>query len=214
VVRVKRYTGDSSQFRDPTASLWRTVPQEALPLDPAPLLAQPSPFVQASWRDRPYGLVDRLLVQAVYSDSEISFRLQWEDPAADAAIDDTDAFGDAAAVLFPLKSDAPLTSMGSPQEPVVIWYWRPDIERPYLVRAEGIGTSSRQTAAVEAAGRHDGAGWAVVLSRGLDQGAADGVVFAPGRRGKAAFAVWQGANAERAGIKAATLQWQPLEIEA
>jgi hypothetical protein len=28
------------------------------------------------------------------------------------------------------------------------------------------------------------------------------------------FAVWQGANQERGGLKAVTLDWEPLEIEA
>ncbi len=35
----------------------------------------------------------------------------------------------------------------------------------------------------------------------------------PGQTTKTGFAVWQGSNQERAGIKATTLEWQPLEIE-
>jgi DMSO reductase family type II enzyme heme b subunit len=38
--------------------------------------------------------------------------------------------------------------------------------------------------------------------------------LSPGQRAKVAFGVWQGSNAERAGLKAVTLEWQELEIEA
>jgi DMSO reductase family type II enzyme heme b subunit len=40
------------------------------------------------------------------------------------------------------------------------------------------------------------------------------VNLGPGDTGKVAFAVWQGANQERGGLKATSLDWEPLEIEA
>ena len=55
----------------------------------------------------------------------------------------------------------------------------------------------------------------MVFSRPLHVGGAEGggVEFAPGARTKVAFAVWNGSNGERAGIKAFSQTWLSLKIE-
>jgi DMSO reductase family type II enzyme heme b subunit len=151
----------------------------------------------------------------VHNGDSIYFHLSWEDPEANDGISNTDEFADAAAVLLPVNGDAPLMSMGSPQQPVNAWYWRPDLESPYTVFAEGTGSTRRSTdGSLKAAGIHRDGRWLVVLRRTL-QAEGDGhVQLAAGTTSKAAFAVWQGANQERGGLKATTQEWQPLELES
>lgn len=201
-------------MQEPAAREWAPLPAETLALSPTPILSQPSAYVQAVWKARPYGATQELRVQAAHNGESIFFRLSWTDATKNDSISNTDAFPDAAAVLFPEKGDAPLTSMGSPDQPVFAWLWRPDLEEPYHVRALGTGSSQRLPArGVAARGEHTGAGWQLVISRRLS-GTGAGLLLAPGANGKVAFAVWQGSEQERGGLKAATLEWQPLEIEA
>ncbi len=94
------------------------------------------------------------------------FRLSWQDETKNDKIPDTDRFPDAAAVLFPVRLDAPLQVMGSREQPVNAWYWRPDLEEPLSVTATGIGTSVRETNGSLAADASYGeGGWQVVISR-------------------------------------------------
>ena len=214
MVRVKRIAAKSSQLLEPNAPEWAPLTPDAIPLSPTPILSQPSAYVQAVWKDRPYGAARELNVQAAHNGESIFFRLSWTDATRDDEISDTDAFADAAAVLFPEKGDAPLTSMGSPDQPVFAWLWRPDLDEPYHVTAQGIGSSQRLPAnGITARGEHSGGGWRLVISRRLS-GKGAGLLLAPGAKGKVAFAVWQGSDHERGGLKAATLEWQQLEIEA
>ena len=214
MVSVKRVTASNTQLLNPAAPEWAPLPPETLTLSPTPLLSQPSVYVQAAWKDRPYGAAKELNVQAAHNGESIFFLLSWTDATKDDAISDTDAFGDAAAVLFPAKGDAPLTSMGSPDQPVFAWYWRPDLEEPYRVTAQGIGSSQRLPAAgITASAEHAAGAWRLVISRRLS-GKGAGLLLTPGATGKVAFAVWQGSDHERGGLKAATLEWQPPEIEA
>jgi DMSO reductase family type II enzyme heme b subunit len=170
--------------------------------------------VQASWRNRPYGVLERLEVRAAHNGETVFFRLAWPDETRDDGITDTDAFTDAAAVLFPLNGDAPLQTMGSPEQPVAAWYWRPDLEGPLSVSAGGIGTTVRQQdSGLRARAAYGDGGWTLVIARALAPRQAGAISIAPGQAGKVAFAVWQGSRQERAGLKGVTLEWQPLEVE-
>ena len=215
MVKVKRITIPDSGLLNPAAPEWRNVPRESLSLEPTPLLAQPSAYVQAAWKDRPYGSLKDLNVQAAHDGNIIFFRLSWTDATKDDAITDTDMFPDSAAVLFPVKADAPLASMGSPDQPVNAWLWRSDMEAPFNVTAKGVGTTVRNpNGGVKAIGEYAGDGWNVVLSRRFPAAVSDVVYLHPGETSKVAFAVWQGSVQERGGLKSVTLEWQPLEIES
>jgi DMSO reductase family type II enzyme heme b subunit len=216
MVRVARVSADNGQLLDAAAGPWLSFPADDLALGATPLPAQPSLYVQASWDKRPYGAVPQVSVRALHNGESIFFRLAWQDDAKDDALSDTDAFADAAAVLFPYKDDAPLTSMGSPDQPVNAWYWRPDLAEPFSITAQGVGTTSRHTGAgISAAADYKDGAWALVIGRTLRGKKNDGSVWLPpGRTRKVAFGVWRGSNKERAGLKAVTLAWQPLEIEA
>ena len=214
VVTAVRLSAATERLLEPGASEWRSVPEEPLGLSPTPLGAQPSVYVLVAWPDRPYGLLEQLHVRAAHNGQSLLFRLAWPDETKDDHIQDTDRFFDAAAVLFPLKADAALTSMGSPDQPVNGWYWRPDLERPLNVTATGLGSTVRHPDAfLQAGAQYEDGEWAVVISRPFAVSSDAAAPLAPGQRGKVGFAVWQGSNQERAGLKAVTLDWQPLEIE-
>lgn len=215
VIKVKRLAAGALRLLDPEAPEWGSAPEESLGLSPTPILSQPSLYVQAKWKDGGYGVTPEVRVKAAHDGASIFFRLAWEDGTKDDAIDDTDRFADAAAVLFPVKDDAPLLSMGSPDQPVNAWLWRADLESPFSVTAQGIGTTVRASdPGLAARGTYGRGGWAVVISRGLSAATPGVAQLSPGHRAKVAFGVWQGSNAERAGLKAVTLEWQELEIEA
>jgi DMSO reductase family type II enzyme heme b subunit len=200
---------------DPEAAEWGGAETTDLGLQPTPLTAQPSIYVQKKWKDIPYGMTTGISVRALHNGDGIYFWLSWQDDTGDDAIRDTDQFGDAAAVMFPVQEDAPLQSMGSPQQMINVWLWRADLESAYSVVSKGIGTTKRTSEpGMAGGGRFADGRWTVVLGRPMSAEGQGHVWLAPRITKKVAFAVWQGSNLERGGLKAATLEWQPLEIEA
>jgi DMSO reductase family type II enzyme heme b subunit len=77
-------------------------------------------------------------------------------------------------------------------------------------------TQRRDDPALAATARHARGRWDVVVSRALNgKSSPKGTVaLTPGAVSKVAFAVWQGGNQERAGIKAFSPDWQDLQIDA
>lgn len=180
-----------------------------------PLDRQPSEFVKLVGDSWDYGVTAKLFVRSVHNGKEIFFHLEWEDPTQDASLND--AFPDGAGLLFPLKTDAPIDTMGSKQEPVNAWYWRADKEGGRNITAEGLGSTqetpnSRTKSRIQTrAGWKDGR-WRLVVARALtvDDTA---VQFEEGGSYKVGFAVWQGSNQERAGLKSFSNSWLDLELE-
>jgi complex iron-sulfur molybdoenzyme family reductase subunit gamma len=98
------------------------------------------------------------------------------------------------------------------------WQWRADMPEGTgrNVTAEGLGTSMESPRNILRTGSLWKAGhWAVVFSRALHTTEADGggAEFTPASESKVAFAVWNGSNGERAGIKAFSQTWLALKIE-
>jgi DMSO reductase family type II enzyme heme b subunit len=199
---------------NPTAQQWSKVPAEEINLASTPLSQQPSRYVRTAWAGKPVGAVRFLKVQVTHNGKDIAFRLEWADETENKDHGDGSVFPDAAGVLFPLKKDAPLESMGSAEAPVNAWYWRanlPEGEGQNLIAA-GAGTiqetakSFAQTRARWADGR-----WQIVLARPLTING-DGVKLSPKKSTKVAFAVWEGSSQERAGLKSFSRSWRELEI--
>ena len=216
-MQAKRTDATAKELLDPSSQVWRKARSATVVLSPTPVEMQPTEYVRASWKGRPYGGASSMQVTTLHNGQEIFFRLQWADESPDGKIADINQFPDAAAVLFPLVEDAPLIGMGTKGKPVNAWFWRADWERPKNVAAEGMGTTQRRDdPALAATGRHARGHWDVVVSRALNgRGSPAGTVsLTPGMAGKVAFAVWQGGNQERAGIKAFSPDWQELQIEA
>ncbi|HLA19577.1 MAG TPA: ethylbenzene dehydrogenase-related protein, partial [Dehalococcoidia bacterium] len=178
-----------------------------------PWASQPSEYARNAWKDRPYGQTGAVRVAAAHNGEALFFRLSWQDETKDDGIRDTTQFADAAAVLLPARDDAPLQTMGSPEQPVNAWLWRADLEAPISVTATGLGSTVRSTGgSLSAAGSYESGRWRVVISRPFAVQGQDLVALSPGQTGKVGFAVWQGSNQERAGVKATTADWLPLEI--
>ena len=77
-------------------------------------------------------------------------------------------------------------------------------------------TVRRDDPALSSAARHANGQWDLIVARSLNgKRAPQGTVaLAPGTVTKIAFAVWQGSEQERAGLKAFSPDWQELELDA
>ena len=214
---TKRVKAKSGELLDPGNQAWAKARADTVVLSPTPLDLQPVEYVRVSWTSRPYGKSSSMKVTSLHNGEQIFFRLVWQDDSADAKIADINQFVDAAAVLFPIVADAPLFGMGAQGKPVNAWFWRADWEQPKNVSAEGMGsTQRRDDPALASSARHQRGRWDVIISRSLNgKGSPAGTVaLRAGAQTKVAFAIWQGANQERAGIKAFSPAWQDLQIEA
>jgi DMSO reductase family type II enzyme heme b subunit len=212
----------SATLSDPAAKAWAQVPAEPVALSATPIALLPSRTVRTAWATRPYGLVRELSAQVAHDGESIYVRLQWESPtrapsaAADfeGPIEGPDAFPDAVAVMFPSNGEAELQH-GSEEAPVSVWRWAagtPDTVEN--LTATGIGTlrPADGPGGLWARSHAEGTRWQVVFGRPL---AGDGTpAFAPGTSISVGFAVWVGANQERAGLKASSQQWSEVMLDA
>ena len=213
---TKRVKAKSGDLLDPASQTWKQASASTVVLSPTPLEVQPSEYVRVSWNGRPYGTAASMRVSSLHNGDQIFFRLVWQDDSQDVKVADINQFVDAAAVLFPLVEDAPLIGMGIKGKPVNAWFWRADWEQPKNVAVEGMGsTERRDDPALASRARHQRGRWDVIIARPLNGKSAPAgtVTLQPGTTTKVAFAIWQGANQERAGIKAFSPDWQELQIE-
>jgi len=212
-MQAKKVTAEAKVLLDPASSEWAQVPAEVMPLGGTPLAQQPSRYIRTTWSDRPIGSVRSLSVKSAHNGKELLFLLEWRDPTKN---DDYVArdFPDGAGILFPLKDDAPLTTMGSEDQPVNAWFWRADFEDGVQnITARGIGTVDKtEKSSIAAAAEWKDGTWRLVLGRPLSADG-EGVQLEGGKTVKVAFAVWDGASGERAGIKSFSKQWRELTLE-
>lgn len=210
-MRVQRVR-DVASWLDPQAEAWARVAPERVALMPAPLGLQPTAYLRAAFQERPYGKSGPLDVGAVHDGDRIVFGLTWRDASEDRA--GGESFADAAAIALPVAGEPPLATMGAPDLPIHLLHWRAGEDRPRSVLAAGIGSTrpgpdlARECRALW----KDGA-WRVVLARSL-AGGEGGAPLAPGVKSLVAFAVWDGGNRERGGIKAVSLPWRELVLDA
>jgi len=216
-MRAKRVDVESKVLLDPTASQWQDVPSEAAAMGPTPAKSQNSRYAQLWAQERPYGKLGSLSVRSAHNGKDIAFLLEWADPTQNLDFLDGKS-PDGAGILFTLKGDAPLATMGSESRPVNAWFWRADLaEAAENLTASGLGTLERAGNGQIAAGsKWDGGTWRVVLTRPLAAGgqAEHTVQLEAGKTTKVAFAVWDGDLAERAGLKSVSQRWLDLELEA
>ena len=213
---AKKVALDSKALLDPASPEWEKVPVETISMGGTPLAKQLSRYIRTVWADRPIGKVRFLNVRAAHNAKDLLIHLEWQDEDRDVDYSGR-GFPDGAGVLFPLNGEAPLATMGSEEAPVNAWFWRADQpEAARNVRAHGIGTveDSEKSRIVARSDWKEGT-WRVVLSRPLAVANQKGetVQLAAGGSTKVAFAVWEGASGERAGIKAFSKQWRELTLE-
>lgn len=197
---------DAGSF-GPFGSGWAAAEAVEAALQPTPLDAQPSAYVQTAWANRRHGVTPSARVAAAVAGGVLRVRVQWAASSPRPAITDNNVFADACALLFPLDGkQAELMTMGDADHPVRAWHWRAGTPDPFVLTATGLGTTSRQAmphgVTVEAEW-HAGE-WAVVFSGALEAAGASSVPMG--------VAIWQGAAEERGGLAAHTPAWITLEL--
>ena len=218
-MQSKKVTATREQLLDPLSPAWNGIAGEALTMDATPLANQPSEYIKASRDARQIGKVKNLLVQSVHNGSDIFFRLTWEDASQNTEVTDTFQFPDACGVLMPLNGgDPPIDEMGSKDAPVNAWFWRADLKDvPHNTVARGLGTTQFSTQSpIVTKSVYGNAAWAVVFARPLavPELKDEATQLAPGSAVKIGFAVWEGSNGERAGVKSFSKEWRELALES
>ncbi len=201
---------------NPEAVQWGKIPAEELSMGGTPLQNQPSRYVRTAWAGKPLGAVRFLKAQAAHNGRDILFRLEWADESKDLDYGDGSVFPDAAGVLFPLNGEAPLQSMGSQQAPVNAWFWRASFAdgTAQNIVAQGLGTVRQaESSPVQSRALWKDGRWLVVFARSLAANGAGAVQLEADKSAKVAFAVWEGASQERAGLKSFSREWRELVIE-
>jgi len=205
-----------AELFDPMGAAWSGVPAEAIDLSATPLASQPSSFVR-SYDPTKVGRVKQLEVQAVNNDATIFFRLSWQDEQKNLEVNENNQFPDGCGILMPLGGgDPPIQEMGAPGAPVNAWFWRADLgDQARNVVAEGLGTTrATERSPLVARSVYEDGVWHVVLARPLAVPGQSGEVaqLARGTATRVGFAVWEGGNGERGGLKAFSREWRELDI--
>jgi DMSO reductase family type II enzyme heme b subunit len=217
-MQCKRVGVTRDQLLDPLSAEWQNIPGEALKMDATPLANQPSEYIKASRDEKQIGKVRSLMVQAVHNGTDIFFRLSWEDSTQNTEITDNNIFPDGCGILMPLSGgDPPIDEMGSKDFPVNAWFWRADLnDAPHNTIARGLGTTQfSKTCPIKAKSTWGHGAWAVVFNRPLavPEQKDEATQLAAGQAVKVGFAVWEGSNGERAGVKSFSKEWRELMLE-
>ncbi|MGI9481910.1 MAG: ethylbenzene dehydrogenase-related protein [Hyphomicrobiales bacterium] len=204
-------TTNLEPFTDPASPRWARTDTTAVELVPAPLGLQPNDYIIVSWEHRSYGEVAALNVSAVHDGARIAVRLNWKKVRPDTGAGE--GFADSVALAFPVRGVPLITEMGNPDAPIHALQWLARKNEIRSVSAMGIGTSldAAQVGEAAFAGWSQGA-WTVVLVRDLS-GPEGTAILEPGTSTQISFAVWDGGNQERAGIKAVSADWAEFELE-
>ncbi|MBI2878030.1 MAG: hypothetical protein HYY20_14230 [Candidatus Tectomicrobia bacterium] len=213
---------DTQELLDPHAAAWDRVEGQVISLDPTPVenLKEISPYMVATSDMKTFGKVREIQVKTVHNGKEIFFRLAWRDPTQDVELSAPDDFVDACGILFSLGGKATtksLAHMGAPDNPVNAWYWRADLKDPLNLTARGLGTTQKTASNhhLFSRARWEDGSWKVVLGRSLKtpDRSREAVRLQPGKGTKVAFAVMDGSNRERGGLKSFSVDWDVLVIE-
>lgn len=199
---------------DPDDIIWERLPEYRVHVAPAPSVHR-SVELRVNYDDPGYNLYLNL----ARSSERLYVRMRWRDDTRDDATR-LDRFRDGAAVQFSLGDDATSYLMGTgPDAPVNIWYWSADGTPVQNLAAGGYGSlTPLETQTVTGDARYeDNAGdpneWTVVMSRPLP---ASGEYEAALDRAAVpmAFAVWQGSDAQRDGLKHVSNGWILVDMSA
>ena len=188
----------------PNGEAWNAVEAREIPMTSAPSGLPGASVVNTQ----------SVAVKTAYTDSELYVWLQWEDPTRNASEASLDEFTDGAAVQLPANaSTSPGVELGSQDTPVNLWYWTA-ADDPQEALAGGYNPGSitaMENATIDAAASHEDGTWTVVMERSLvteDHLRAD---FDLETDVPIAFAVWDGANAERSGHHAYS-EWYTIPL--
>ncbi|HDY82102.1 MAG: dimethylsulfide dehydrogenase [Gammaproteobacteria bacterium] len=202
----------SGDLRDPQAAGWREAQEYSMDLGMAPPVHQ-----SINLRLDDSAAPQPIYVRAASDGKKLYLRLRWPDASENAATSRTD-FADGVAVQFalgdPAADGSPTTSfmMGAPNGPVNIWYWKAGQAEAQNLAAGGFGsTTPLDTAGLESSSVfRDNGEWVVVFSRPLLQ-SGEHLVNLESGTASVAFALWQGDQRQRDGLKHVSMGWVSLE---
>jgi len=197
----------SGDLRDPQAARWREAQEYSMDLGMAPPVHQSINLrLEADTAPQP------IYIRAASDGERLFLRLRWPDASENTASTRTD-FADGVAVQFALGDPATTSfMMGASTGPVNIWYWKAGQDHAQNLAAGGFGSTTRlDTAGLESASlfRENGE-WVVVFSRPLKQNG-DHLVNLESGTASVAFALWQGDQRQRDGLKHVSMGWVSLE---
>lgn len=196
-VPVTDMSGEGNALASPSADAWENVESTEVPLSGAPSGLPNAASVST----------DVVSVETARTESELYVRMQWTDDTKNDTPDDIDAFADGAAMQVPVNATSqPDIALGSEATPVNVWYWNAD-EGTEEILAGGQGSiTEMEDTTVEATAEHDGSTWTVVMHRPLAADGENRASLDADTDVDVAFAVWDGANAERSGHHAVS-EW-------
>lgn len=199
---------DIGKYISPESPYWARVEKTKVSLMSTPLGLQPTDYIRQSWEGREYGQTPAVTVASVHDGATWALRANWL-----AGKEGIHEFPDAFAVALPVKNYPVMATMGGKDAPIHILRWASDLRFLESLLATGIGSSRKggeMRTSFEAVSEGDSR--TIVIARPLGSG--EGI--APLQEGSytgIGFALWQGGNEERAGIKAFSIDWLPLELE-
>lgn len=197
---------------DPDDIIWDRVPEYRVPMNVAPAVHDSVELRINYDAEESY-----LNIMPARTSDRIYLRLRWVDDTRDLATS-FDRFRDGAAVQFSLGTDDTSYIMGDgPEDAVNIWYWHSGSNTVQNLAAGGPGSTttldSQPVSGDSLYTENDGDPneWTVVLSRPISSGGDHDVSFERDMV-PAAFALWQGSDHQRDGLKVVSDGWILLDM--
>lgn len=196
----------SGDLAEPASDGWSGVAEYSIGLDMAAAV-HPSVELRQTGSEKNLSLG----VQAASDGKTLFVRLRWKDRTANNSRS-FENFEDGAAVQFALGGgDETSIMMGDPDAPVNIWHWTAEKNVGSELAAGGFGsTTALETLSLAASGLHNGrrnGEWAVVFSRDLNESGDYRAPLDLAEGVPVAFAIWQGADGQRDGLKRVSADW-------
>ena len=197
-----------ADLSNPENEAWRDAQEYRMDLGMAPPV-HPS----INLRYDPAAAAVPVFLRTATDGQNLYLRMRWPDASQNTSTSRSD-FADGAAVQFAL-GDAASTSfmMGAANGPVNIWYWKAGQAQAQNLAAGGFGsTTALDSASLTSSSVYRSGGeWVVVFSRPLEQAGEHQVQFNSGQASMS-FALWQGDQKQRDGLKHVTMGWVSLEL--
>lgn len=204
-MQVKRVKSVET-YRQPGGGIWDKQTPLAVKMVRTPVGLQPTEYIRVKWAEEEYGHLSKIEVSAVHDGELVAIRLEWETTTKHEM--------DAAAIALPVKGKPHLVTMGQEDAPIHFLHWLSGRDELRSTLATGIGKThpgpefKRSFKSIWEAGR-----WQLVVVRPLGHG--DNVApLKAGEKNQIAFAIWQGANEERAGLKSFSINWKDFTLDA
>ncbi len=140
-----------------------------------------------------------MTVKAIHNGTDIAFRMSWNDATQNDTVNGVDEFSDRAGIMFSAQQKC---RMGSPGNPVNIWFWHAAKGIVNNIIAGGLGTITKTgDDNIRVISRYSNGEWQLVMSRPLVSIDENNQVDLSYGNDPIAFARWDGSNRERNGKK-------------